>query len=732
MMTKQADRQYQDFFVRPFADTRQWLNKVTSSRYTDDHSLGQLFADCFSPHNDIRFAPDDISTLRPQRGDPSRLIRKNNLTAFFQNSFLKEPCAHKDTPIYESPNIEEDEADLGPATTFDYFWKCVTAIPFAPTAVDNPTLGENRVTFLIGEVGMGKTFLVSRLVQKVHCNQVDDDGFFVLPVYVCFENYLASFNDAKSAPEFVQLFLGKLSDLISKELLKHDKATFDAIPAPKLQGNPTTHQISAAISEYIRQLASVGQKKYRILLILDNLDVLHYQNSRYLFFPEHYNEHRRLIEQKLTALVYSFVDPNLMGDSGLCVLIVARHNVARDCRLLNHPALPRHNEIDDHVVFQIGRIDPLDVISSRLKLFEHAIDVCHKDSSALGDLSFRDQLGALRAATTNSIGSHNLSDGLRRISDLSHHGLRSLVDFLGKMRLNPVSQEEVFQRLFSHSPWILERLYIANMHQRFSQSQGHFPNMFLVDGTVNEDKVQGIQHVHTYWLKYLILKRIGLSERRGVSVQALIEEFCGALHYPTDIVRLCIGSLAMVNESRCIEIIGAAKEDSKENLVRLTKRGQLLAGHSNNLPKQLPYCFQFSYLQLVIDDHLLSLPRPFANRIAVEGSLSYAIDPLPKYQHRMVTDLERKLPATLTFVRVLESSWNAECRFNSALAAASSQLGPDFSRIYSELKGVVKAIASKAGINSAERLAIIDNLTEDKSFDDFFVEYYDNPIPVGN
>ena len=730
-MTKLANRQYKDYFIRPFADTRQWSNKVTSPGHSDDHSLGQLFSDCFSPHNDIRFAPDDVATIRPQKNDPRRLVRKNNLTAFFQNLFLREPSVFPDTPIYESPNIEEDEGDLGDPTTFDYFYRCVTAIPFAATAVNNPTLGENRATFLIGEVGVGKTFLVSRLVQKLHQNPVDQDGFFVLPVYLCFENYLASFGNAQTAPEFVRLFLSKVHELIAKALLQQDRKTYDAIQPPRLSADASAHEISSATSEYIRQLASVGEKKYRVLLILDNLDVLHYQNSRYLFFPEHYHEHRRLIEEKLTALVYCFVDQHLMGDAGLCVLIVARHNVARDARLLNYPALPRHNEMDDHVVFQIGRVDPLDVVSSRLHLLEQTIEVFCKENSALSDLPFREQLAALRAATTNSISKQNLNDGLRRISDLSHHGIRSLVDFLGKLRLNLLSQDEVFQRLFSHSPWILERLYIANLHQRFSQAQGHFPNMFLVDGTVNEETIEKISHPHTYWLKFLILKRIGLSGRRGISVQSLIDEFCNTFHYGLDIFRLCIGSLAMVNESRCIEIVGAAKADSQENLVRLTTRGQLLAGHSNGHARQIPYCFQFSYLQLVIDDHLLSLPTPFAQKIAVESSLSYAIEPLARYQQRMVADLDRKLPATLTFLRVLEASWNAECRFNSALAAASKTIGPDFARIYSEIRDTVRGVSAAARINVSEQLALIERLVDDKSFDEFFAEYYNNPVPLG-
>ena len=710
------------YFVRLFKDTRRWINTVHQPANADLNSFGQLYSDCFTHHNDVRYAPTDEEQFHFQN-DPRRIVRKNNLTAYFQRRFFgNDPTNYKSAPIYQSPNYVETESELGEPTDFDYFYRCIVSTPFDPNDRTSPTLGENRVTFLIGNVGIGKTFVISRVAQKIAREGRDDHGFVIIPVYACLETFVASHDNTNDSPELVRLFLLHFYDLIRRSVKQFLPQVINEFLREVLSRDATSENICLEISEFIKHLARSASTPARVVAFVDNLDVLHYQNSRYIFFPAEYTKHRRFIEEKIVKLIFTFVDPSMLGDSGICACITARHNVARESRIVNQPALPRRMELNDHLVFQLGAIDALDVVKSRLNMYERVIqEYATSNLSKLGDLHYSDKLGLLKASTGNSVAPDNLSDGLRRVSELSHHGARSLVDFLGKLRLNLLKQSDAVDRLFGHSPWLLERLYIANMHQRYSQFQGHFPNVFLVDGTINEERIEGAYHKHTYWLKYLLLRRIGLSEASGISVQDLLDEFVNHYGYEDKIVRLSLGSLAMVNESRCIEIIGAAQDECQDNLVRLTSRGQLLVGSH---PKfRFPYCFEFSYLQMVIDDHLMSIPHQLAQRIAIDTSINYALEDNERYYPRMRADLAAKLPATLAFLRMIEAAWTEECLSRRKLAAAAMTLGPNFEKIYQNLTETVKKIAAQVAFDPNKLLHQIEELRIDTSFDKIFSDY---------
>jgi hypothetical protein len=718
------ERLKKKYFIRPFKDTARWHNVIHQPASEDSNLIGQLYADCFTHHHDFRFAPNDQDAFHIQ-DDPRRLIRKNNLTTYFQKRFLegKHP-EYVPTPIFESPNHVDDESELGQPCSFDFFYQAATAIPFDPSNNLNITLGENRVTFLIGGVGIGKTFTLSQLAQRIAEEKRDSSDFQVLPVYVCLESFVSSHGNSNDSPELVRRLLAHILS-VTQTIVDHwnSQAALQArIEQPPRDA--TSEQFASAIARFAKNLARVATTPVRLVLILDNLDVLHYQNSRYVFFPHEYTKHRRFIEDKIIKIIFAFIDPTLLGDAGLCVCIAARHNVARESRLINQPALPRRIELNDHLVFQLGHIDPIQVVKSRLSLLEGALTAYSRaKEQRSGALDFAEQLGLLKTETGRSIAPENLSDGLRRVSNLAHHGARSLVDFLNKLKINILKQPDVVQRLFGHSPWLLERLYIADLHQRFSQSQGHFPNVFLVDGTVNEKVITNVVHRHTYWLKYLLLRRVGSAKLDGISIQDLLDEFCGDFNYEPDIVRLSLGSLAMVNESRCIEIIGAAQDECEDNIVRLTNRGRVLIGEHRSY--RFPYCFELSYLQMVVDDHLLSLPREIAQKIAVDTSLNYALTEGERYFARMRHDLSLKLPAALTFARVLEASWTEECIVRPKLAAAAKSIGPSFQEIYATLEETIKKVSVQATQSPAPIIELLVALRANDSFDSFFRAYSD-------
>lgn len=702
-------------FVRAFRDHRRWDNTLSGPSAHDTDRLGQLYADCFTHHNGPRYSSRDGDGFYFQREDPRRLVRKDNLTAFFHRQFLDGEVGYRGSPIFESPNSVDHPRELGEPVTFDHFRKCVSAIPFDPSDTTSGSLGENRLTFLVGEVGVGKTFTISRLIQDLATRGSDADGFGIVPVYVDIETFLGSRVDVTLADEFMRRLFHHLLETTKAGVEQYAPTVFRELLPADISREASSEQVAHAIRHFVKALARNASSPARVVLFIDNLDALHYKSSRYNFFPDEYAAHLKEIEDRIAVLVMQFIDPSQLGECGLCVCIAARTNVARDSRLVNHPAQPRRNELEDHLVFQLAEADPRDVVSSRLNMLEAALrhySIDHSDD-------YRDALGILRLRLGESIVANNAGDGLRRVTALCHHGARSLVDFLGRLRLNVARQGDVVDRLFSHSPWLLERVYIADAHERYTQEQDHFPNLFLIDGMAIERKKR-VVHKHTYWLKYILLKRIAQDGEAGSSVRDLVEECVDELAYEDGIVRLCLGSLAMVNESRCLELVGPAQDDCHDNLVRLTSRGKVLVGTHHEY--QFPYCFELSYLQMVIDDHLLSLPKLLAERIAVQASLRAAFAEGDRYYGQMRENLARTLPATIVFARLLEASWAYECESRSSRLREAAY-APEFGAIYSRLSTAIRGIARQAGFEPKALLSLLSECRADAEFDAMCAAY---------
>jgi hypothetical protein len=730
---RDAQEFHRKYFDSPHKKGKSWDNQIKHSHLKDANKLGQLFCDCFAHHHGIRYAPNDQDTIHFQQTDPKRLVRIDNLTSFFQKRMLTSGRKEFRIPeLFETPNEFETKEEYGDPCSFEDFANFVTAIPFNGADTQIHQIGQNRISYLVGEIGAGKTFAISLLIQHIQAIEKDHFGYTMIPIRICMEAFWTSIRKSLHKEE------SELDDLVNsgpsfvEQLIKwiHNavvKSCSDIIPEKFSAYLHARNSASISLQNPCMDLVHLSnwlirEQKTRLVIMLDNLDVLHYISSRYMFFDDHYETHRRVVEDILVKVVLAFVEPSLLGECGFCVLIAARNNVARDSGLINHGAHPRRDEFSQHSVFRLWDSDAIDVVQSRLALLEEVL-VSYSGSPHANNakLDFKDKLDLLQVNTTKSLDLKNLSDGLRRISDLSHHGSRSLVQFLGNLRLNILGQRDVVERLFGSSPWLLERLYISNLHYRYTQAQKHFPNLFLVDALVSE-KIKKTIHPHTYWLKYLLLRRIGKAEGNGIAVRVLISEFVGRYKYSESLFRLAMGSLNMVNASRCIEFADVLGDDVADNRVRLTTRGKVLIGASNRYIQ--PYCFELSYLQMMVDDHLLSYPRHCADKIKVETNIGYALDPDESYIPRMNRDLPRKLIATLTFLRVLEAAWNSECKLRPSLASSAKEIGPVFDNIYTGVVNTMAAVIEKARITDIDVHASLETLRGDSSYDSAFDAYH--------
>ncbi|MDA9476928.1 hypothetical protein XI03_21050 [Bradyrhizobium sp. CCBAU 65884] len=718
---------YYDFFARGKQASSDWDNPIGRPRAEDMRSgkLGQLHRDVFDHHHLPESIPHYVGKLIVQERDHSRIIALDNLTDYYLNSDLP-----VDAPIYESADLNaDDEIRAGEnKITSDEFFSIVTDIPFSAEGVQYGKLGGNRVTYLFGSVGTGKTFLCARLIAKLQRSPQDADGFTVVPIRVCFESLSRSkiFDIGVDEGEVGKGFYAHLLAEIDKHTARIHKG---AIASPEISKQWTEQQVYAAIQKHLVRLA---EQHLRVFLIFDNIDGFHYRYSRIIFFDEKYQAFLKKLNRNIVKLCNSVTDEALLGNAGLCCLVVARENVARD--FIPSLADPDRQIFEDHRTFWLGEVDPKKIIESRYKLLDVAAKAIVRHGltiSGTGPRTFEDALVIIREKILSS--ASDVTEGLGVIWGMCHHGHRSLVDFLSKLKINYYLHREIHERLLGDSPHYLERLYITNMKRRYAQSKNHFPNLFLCDSWINPENIsEGVQcdHYHSYWLKYLILKFVLEKEVRNVPVtgQEVINFFVNTLAYEDRFVRICLGSLCMVTESRCLEMDGPRDVAPTDRRLMLTSRGRILIDGAQRRNRN-PYCFELSYLQLVTDDFWLALPKWALDEIFVEANLSYTFELGKRYQAGVSEYLSKKIFAAITFLRVLEASWDYEekrCGDDSLL----KPFKPDFSTIFDQLENLIVALITKGfsgtirhegrSIAPEDVRSFFNKVRNDKTFSEFF------------
>ena len=398
-------------------------------------------------------------------------MRQDNLSTYFQKRVLEGSDGYHMAPIYESPNIVPALELTGETVDFPTFVEIVSGGVDGPLAGADQDLGENRFTHLVGQVGVGKTFLYSLLAQHLTLSPFDPLGVQVLPVYVDLEAFHVSHDqhdEPLSAIEFQRRLVAYISAALRSTVESRAPKLRTMLPTTEPDQDASVDAIATALRSLFREFRLACDPPTRFLLILDNLDALYYPESRYVFFPEDYDAHRDDLRDRLRKLLGMFLGNSLFEKCGLCITIAARNNLALETEMVLDADRPTAVEQESHKIFQLGRLDAADIVNSRLTLLGTALtQYVSERPDAFRDSSPYEQFAALKLRMGESIATTNVDAGLRRISDLAPHGARSVVRFIRRLELNLLRSQDVIDRLFGHSSWLLERLYIADGHYRY-------------------------------------------------------------------------------------------------------------------------------------------------------------------------------------------------------------------------------------------------------------------------
>jgi len=607
-----------------------------------------LFSDAFSHH--VKVYSDASAELQFLPDDDRRYVSNDSLTAYFVEKLYEMPN------IYESSNVEfSDECKV----SYLRFIRSIVDTPITKKNDSVDFIGSNRNVFIIGDVGSGKTLLLSKTIRDIVSEQKRDAlkmDFLLVPVYFDFETRMKGYNDKLLDVDdfFIDKLIGGVVEVIQKfEVYK------GRLGSIKEWEENNSEKGGAKFISLVKFLFKRG---LRLLIILDNVDGYHYYYSKYVFFDKYYKDQVESVRKNIFDLFYMLSSSDKFGDLGMNVVIAARRYVYEDCL---HTSIRETASEFDGIVFQLGDIDEKQVVSTRFKLFSVAIklleDKVENPEELQGDavlekisllLGIDEKIGEM--STRNNM----IINGIRR---LSHHGNRGLVSFLSKMGLDYRQESMLVERFFWDKPHTLLLLYMVDLKRRYTQKHGHLPNLFLVDAMVLKKKDFEdchMPHAHTYWLKYLILYYISIMPGGTASVSQLKRVFVDKGGYDDTLFRLVVGSLATTYESKCID--PEPNEDRPPLKVSITDRGKFLVTEWKKA-RNSKFCFSFSYLQLVVDDYLMSYPKMIWKDIYVRGvDLSYLMQPKDVYAEKSVQYLKEKMRAVLTFISVLKDSYEVE------------------------------------------------------------------------
>lgn len=483
-------------------------------------------------------------------------------------------------------------------------------------ALTAPSPAENRLFFLIGEVGCGKTTYVHHLL-------VSNAGTWfssthVWPVKI--DLFTRHSEDAPSAIDFVDLLHTHLLEQLdhSADLLdlKDERTRFRAFLSPPFELFDKPTAIWNFVSAYRRLTGR------HLFLVFDNLDFLFHRYDMETFFQKGQDEYRKMI-RFCRRLVSSFLPGRSpLSHLGANILFVMRTDSYAALPIANEE-LPEANLLLTNRVFELAMPDWQAVLDSRLKLLDWALGQVHTPGLRQ---TLSDQTEVLRTEITGK--SSRWKALLCHLQAIAAYGLRDLMIFLQHYSwledrtLVPARADHPLYRIMDHYPVGLIAFMLQGK-RLYSQLHSRTPNLYVTNNQV--DILLDSHPPHSYWLKRLLLLYIRHHNGRAVRPVDVLRTFIqDGSGYPDPLVRACLGSMSMASASCLIKVIRTPVRDGRVVVIsnlELTSRG------IHFLEK---LCDRFFYLQLIVDDFLLPIPK------AVEREFAFA-DPILDYSHLVAT-----------------------------------------------------------------------------------------------
>lgn len=688
---------------KPLKMTPTYESRIKIPESLSIQALDRLYSDVFDDSGRTFFqegSKDRESTVK-------RLIPEDRIDFDFFDKYFQIP---EKLPIMNS-KLEGD------SISYEKFLEEINSESATGKPEEN-NFGTNLVYFLSGETGDGKSALLFKTIFDIKKNYRK-----TIPVYISAHNDWAGnarTGNAEPKPK-------PLDENIYQKVFDQIKGICESKVIQGLDDSKLKiNKDLAARTKLFLLIAELKKQGFQVILYFDDLDIYHYYYDKYFLFDEENIMNDSM--EDIGEFANSFLvprDKSMLANLGITVIFACRNYVMRILKrtsALNEAkagythvqlAQPgydlvleaRFSQLMDMLEEVANRSDGTqfwkEIFGNLLKAYKFMM---FHAAEFENDEKLNDAAKLKKESNKETIRKLTDGDSLRNIFKLTHHGARSIVEFFRKfggfslVAPNAFIEELVFDL---HGQSGLMVLYMLDHNRLYTQQGNHFPNLYLVDVTVTKDPAKEklfpsafLPHLHTYWLKYFVLKLIAAGQDSFICAQdlvVLLAEQCG---YPEHLVKLCIGSLCTPNHFSCVNVDFGTPGDLYRAGLTLTTRGEFLLNKHPLSKKDASFCFSFNYLQLIVHDPLLLLPKKIFSRNLPRYDYSYFYQ-TEGSREKLIQVVEERKPLVLEFLSMLEASLAIEQERSPGLKEALNEAGvnlPDFEEVYDALEAEIKSL----------------------------------------
>jgi len=591
-----------------------------------------------------------------------------------------------DLVFSHQPAVTEnyDDPDATKVSAAAYFYKecyleptlrlgtdgaCITVQEFLErTAFHVTAAARNNVFYLLGDVGVGKTTLINAIISSEHNYLVKKGTWFVR---VDLEKANAGY---RYRPEEL---LWEIAQKTKRVLIRHPElhgedrqvvakmADLNALLTSLTVSEPLPAKRFDALATLYGDLVKTiwATKRLRLFLIIDNLDVMLHTNDRGMFYNHDSVPDGDVLHSVCELVRLFFHDVNYAGEldrMGANIVISMRDDSYQVLTRIGQTSLP---EFDGAKIaaFTVEAPPWRQVLEARFKLLRYLASKASKPG-------LRDEsLKLVETMVTYLQGARGGGRPLvERIRKLSNNSLRQLMTFFADAAVLMVSDWDASKKLFENQTVGL-MTYILGGYRMFSQFGSGFPNIYLVNKQPKTRSPTAHLHPHSYWLKRLVLEFLIVRDQANEHTTAadVVDVFANKHYtsYPEHLVYECLGSLSEANGCKLARrALREVSQDVVVTEIRLLPRCQHF---------MTDVVDEFFYLQLIIDDYVLPLPRmrdskktnllqDFGLHSTTSLDYCYFVEDSLQYWNNAKRMIQSKAYKVLLFLYILDAALQAE------------------------------------------------------------------------
>jgi hypothetical protein len=457
-------------------------------------------------------------------------------------------------------------------------------------------LADNKIFILKGNVGNGKSTFLRKLYFDL------DDTFQeykYLPIYI---NILDQDIDTSSEEKLYSsilekiikfLRISKISIMEDNRKIKKSSNTVEinangssgvnlfqlfkliikqshSISDTNISENNTTKQSIYQIERPLDIIQSFADDLYdrnktEIILLIDNLDTLNYDNERYMFFDDEngfgkfknkttiakkfiYNMIQQLNGSKVKLFfsmrpyVYSHFNFSQQDQNGEFLREMVEYEI-----LGNYSG--EAIELRAEILKEVCDDEKLKLVYNKKRKYSNILELYKSFDSLYKDI-FRKK-------------DSKYTKTIEEFFNICNQGHRTITMFYHDVKFHP----DFYKDLFTHNAIQLYKLDFKKSYTQIIPKKYHqdrlnthsgkkysYPNIFVTINGIecnNDVREACMPTSFTYWLKYLIL--LYVSNQKSITVENIIKTFHNDQNgYDLEAVKLVIGSLGTINEYNCL------------------------------------------------------------------------------------------------------------------------------------------------------------------------------------